>query len=66
MQIVERERHPVRGGAFQKNKDLLPWHPAASFEVFGPALDKAPSAIVRLGPVSAKTTWDVSSGSAFE
>jgi hypothetical protein len=31
----------------------------ASFEVFGPRLDKVPSAIVRLGPVSTKTNWDV-------
>ncbi|MEY2423140.1 MAG: lipopolysaccharide transport system ATP-binding protein [Acidimicrobiaceae bacterium] len=60
------ERLPLAGGryylwvgVFQRNRDLLPWHPAASFEVFGPGLDKAPSAIVRLGPVAAKTIWEV-------
>ena len=63
----EFERLPLPGGryflwvgAFLKNRDLLPWHPAASFEVFGPGLDSTPSAIVRLGPVATKTTWQIS------
>ena len=41
------ERLPLPGGryflwvgAFVRNKDLLPWHPVASFEVFGPRLDQ--------------------------
>jgi ABC-2 type transport system ATP-binding protein len=61
------ERLPIAGGryflwvgAFDRNRDLLPWHPVASFEVFGKALDPAPSAIVRLGPVAVKTSWTVS------
>jgi len=61
----EIERLPLPGGryylwvgAFHRNQDLLPWHPVASFEVFGPRLDRAPSAIVRLGPISLKTNWD--------
>jgi ABC-2 type transport system ATP-binding protein len=44
-------------GAFFRNKDLLPWRPAAAFEVFGPKLDRAPKAIVRLAPIIASTTW---------
>ena len=63
----ELERLPLPGGryflwvgAFVRNQDLLPWHPVASFDVFGPRLDKAPSAIVRLGPVSTRTSWHVS------
>ena len=43
----------------EQNRDLLPWHPVASFEVFGRPLDPTPSAIVRLGPVAVKTTWTV-------
>ncbi|MEY2460262.1 MAG: lipopolysaccharide transport system ATP-binding protein [Acidimicrobiaceae bacterium] len=47
-------------GAFDGNRDLLPWHPVASFEVFGGRLDRAPSAIVRLGPVAVQTNWTLS------
>jgi hypothetical protein len=54
---LPRGRFYLWVGAFQKNKDLLPWHPVANFEVFGSQLDRAPSAIVRLGPVATKTTW---------
>jgi ABC-type polysaccharide/polyol phosphate transport system ATPase subunit len=60
------ERLPISGGryflwvgAFQDNMDLLPWHPAASFEVFGKWLDRAPSAIVRLAPIAVKTRWQI-------
>jgi ABC-2 type transport system ATP-binding protein len=62
----EFERLPLPGGryylwvgAFRRNTDLLPWHPAASFEVFGPRLDIAPNAIVRLGPVATRTNWEI-------
>jgi ABC-2 type transport system ATP-binding protein len=60
------DRLPIPGGhyylwvgAFRGNKDLLPWHPVASFEVFGRRLDRAPSAIVRLGPVAVQTNWKI-------
>jgi ABC-2 type transport system ATP-binding protein len=60
------QRLPIAGGryflwvgAFDLNRDLLPWHPVASFQVFGRQLDPAPSAIVRLGPVAVKTDWTV-------
>jgi len=56
---LPRGRYFLWVGCFERNRDLLPWHPAASFEVFGARLDRAPSAIVRLGPVAVKTTWTI-------
>jgi ABC-type polysaccharide/polyol phosphate transport system ATPase subunit len=40
-------------------RDLLPWHPAASFDVEGPDLDPAPCAVVRLAPVHVPADWAV-------
>jgi len=37
----------------------LPWGPAATFDVVGPALDVAPRGIVRLAPVYAAADWNV-------
>ncbi len=37
--------------------DLMPWHPAASFEVAGSDLDPAPRAVVRLAPVHVSSVW---------
>jgi ABC-2 type transport system ATP-binding protein len=36
---------------------LIPWHPAASFDVFGSDLDWAPLGIVRLSPVHVRSDW---------
>jgi ABC-type polysaccharide/polyol phosphate transport system ATPase subunit len=38
---------------------LLPWHPARSFDVSGPALDTTPRAVVRLAPVYVEPAWRV-------
>jgi len=38
--------------------DLMPWHPAASFQVAGPDLDPAPRAVVRLSPVHVRSAWE--------
>jgi ABC-2 type transport system ATP-binding protein len=40
------------------DRDLIPWHHAASFEVIGPELDEAPRAVVRLSPVHVQSEWD--------
>ena len=45
--------------ALFEHADLMPWHPVAQFEVAGPDLDQAPRAVVRLAPVHAEATWDV-------
>jgi ABC-type polysaccharide/polyol phosphate transport system ATPase subunit len=37
--------------------DLIPWHPAASFQVAGSDLDPAPRAVVRLSPVHVLSRW---------
>jgi ABC-type polysaccharide/polyol phosphate transport system ATPase subunit len=39
--------------------DLVPWQPAASFDVFGPELDPAPLAVVRLAPVHVAPRWRI-------
>ncbi len=40
--------------------DLLPWHPAAHFDVVGPDLDEPPRAVVRLAPVHVEAGWEIS------
>ena len=60
------ERLPVARGRYSLwvglvsagDRDLLPWHHAASFDVGGPILDEAPQAVVRLSPVHVASTWD--------
>lgn len=47
-------------GFLRRRADLLPWHPAYRFDVIGPDLDAAPRGIVRLSPVHAEATWEVS------
>ena len=37
---------------------LIPWHPAGTFDVFGPDLDWAPLGIVRLSPVHVRSDWE--------
>lgn len=40
-----------------RGREMLPWHPAAKFDVIGPDLDKAPRAVVRPAPVHVDATW---------
>jgi ABC-type polysaccharide/polyol phosphate transport system ATPase subunit len=40
-------------------RDLIPWQPAVSFDVFGPELDPAPLAVMRLAPVHVAPRWIV-------
>jgi ABC-type polysaccharide/polyol phosphate transport system ATPase subunit len=44
---------PIHGQRGQ----LLPWGPATTFDVVGPALELAPRGVVRLGPVFVDTDW---------
>ncbi len=46
-------------GAFDGNRDVLPWQPAARFEVVGPGLDAVPAAVVRPAPVYVEASWEV-------
>ncbi|MDQ1726957.1 MAG: type transport system ATP-binding protein [Frankiaceae bacterium] len=60
------ERLPVARGRYSlwvgmisaADRDLLPWHHAASFDVGGPVLDEAPQAVVRLSPVHVASVWN--------
>jgi ABC-type polysaccharide/polyol phosphate transport system ATPase subunit len=60
-------RLPLPGGRFyvwtgiydNLGHELLPWHPAAHFDVAGPELDEAPRAIARLAPVHVEAAWTV-------
>jgi ABC-type polysaccharide/polyol phosphate transport system ATPase subunit len=44
----------------ERGRDLLPWHPAAHFDLMGPRLDRPPKGIVRLAPVHVDAQWEVS------
>jgi ABC-type polysaccharide/polyol phosphate transport system ATPase subunit len=44
------------------DQKLIPWHPAASFDVFGSDLDWAPLGIVRLSPVHVHSDWAQAEG----
>ena len=37
--------------------DVFAWHPCAHFDVNGPRLDEAPTAVVRLAPIHVAATW---------
>ena len=39
--------------------ELLPWRAVAQFDVYGPRLDEAPRAIVRLAPVQLVSNWSI-------
>ena len=56
---LPRGRYYLWLGVFERGKDMLPWHPAAQFDVEGPLLDHAPPAIVRLAPVHVDAVWEV-------
>jgi ABC-type polysaccharide/polyol phosphate transport system ATPase subunit len=48
------------------DRKLIPWHPAATFEVFGSDLDYAPLGIVRLSPVHVKSDWSQEAGGPID
>jgi ABC-type polysaccharide/polyol phosphate transport system ATPase subunit len=39
--------------------DLVPWHPVATFDLYGPDLDPSPLAVVRPSPVYVPAAWNV-------
>ncbi len=43
----------------KRGRDLLPWHPAAHFDVAGARLEPVPPGIMRLAPVQVESTWEV-------
>jgi ABC-type polysaccharide/polyol phosphate transport system ATPase subunit len=56
---LPRGRFYLWVGMFTKRGQAdLPWGPAATFDVVGPALDPTPRGIVRLSPVYTEATWE--------
>jgi ABC-2 type transport system ATP-binding protein len=39
--------------------ELLGWQPLAHFDVYGPELDAAPRAVVRLSPLHVESSWEI-------
>ena len=53
-------RYYLWGAAYERwtnGPELLAWQPLAEFNIYGPELDAAPRAIVRLSPVHVDSTW---------
>jgi ABC-type polysaccharide/polyol phosphate transport system ATPase subunit len=55
---LPRGRFCLWVGAFDGDRDLLPWQPGARFDVTGGRADVPPHGIVRLAPVHVEATWD--------
>jgi ABC-type polysaccharide/polyol phosphate transport system ATPase subunit len=59
---LPRGRYYVWGGIYKdwtNGDELLGWQPLTSFDVYGPDLDAAPRAVVRLGPVHVESSWEI-------
>jgi ABC-2 type transport system ATP-binding protein len=52
----------VWGGIYRNwtnGQELLAWQPLAPFQVYGPELDAAPRAVVRLSPLHVESSWTI-------
>ena len=57
---LPRGRFYLWAGIFDAQAhDLLPWQPAAHFDVSGPDLDEGPLAIARLAPIHVGAEWEL-------
>jgi ABC-type polysaccharide/polyol phosphate transport system ATPase subunit len=59
---LPRGRYYVWGAVYKgwtQGEELIGWQPMVSFDAYGPELDAAPRAIVRLSPVHVDTEWEV-------
>jgi ABC-type polysaccharide/polyol phosphate transport system ATPase subunit len=55
-------RYYVWGGVYKnwtQGDELVAWQPLTSFDVYGPELDAAPRAIVRLSPIHVDSSWEI-------
>jgi ABC-type polysaccharide/polyol phosphate transport system ATPase subunit len=55
-------RYYVWGGMYRNwtnGEELIGWQPMTQFDVYGPELDAAPRAVVRLAPVHVESTWAI-------
>ncbi|MDQ6817952.1 MAG: ABC transporter ATP-binding protein [Actinomycetota bacterium] len=50
------------GGIYENwtnGTELIGWQPLTHFDVYGPELDAAPRAVVRLSPLHVESSWDI-------
>jgi ABC-type polysaccharide/polyol phosphate transport system ATPase subunit len=62
---LPRGRYFVWAGVYRgwtEGRELLTWQPLTHFDVYGPELDAAPKAVVRLSPIQLDSTWEVGAG----
>lgn len=55
-------RYYVWGGIYRnwtQGEELIGWQPLAEFDAYGPELDAAPRAVVRLSPIHVDSTWQI-------
>lgn len=55
-------RYYVWGGVYRnwtQGEELIGWQPLAEFDAYGPELDAAPRAVVRLSPIHVDSSWQV-------
>jgi hypothetical protein len=55
-------RYYIWGGMYRNwtnGEELIGWQPLTHFDVYGPELDAAPRAVVRLAPVHVESTWAI-------
>jgi ABC-type polysaccharide/polyol phosphate transport system ATPase subunit len=55
-------RYYVWGGIYKdwtNGTELISWQPMARFDAYGPELDAAPRAVVRLSPLHVESEWDI-------
>jgi ABC-type polysaccharide/polyol phosphate transport system ATPase subunit len=59
---LPRGRYYIWGGVYKdwtQGDELVAWQPLAELDVYGPELDAAPRAIVRLSPVHVDSQWEI-------
>ncbi len=55
-------RYYVWGGIYKNwtnGEQLVGWQPLSPFDAYGPELDAAPTAIVRLSPIHVESSWEI-------
>jgi ABC-2 type transport system ATP-binding protein len=55
-------RYYVWGGVYRnwtQGEELIGWQPLTEFDVYGPELDAAPRAVVRLSPLHIESDWQI-------
>ena len=55
-------RYYMWGGVYRnwtQGEELIGWQPLTEFDVYGPELDAAPRAVVRLSPIHVESSWEI-------